>query len=228
ASAPDIDVVTHWLQSHGMRINGVANGRRQIEFSGTAGQIEEAFQTEIHNYELSGEVHVANATDISIPEALTPVVSGVVSLHDFRPKLKVRRRSVVANFTFGSNHALVPYDFATIYDVAALWNEGLDGTGQTIAIVGRADLDPNDVATFRSMYGLPPNPPNIIVNGTDPGLCAVTSCQDEEGEADLDVEWSGAVAKGAKIDFVVSKSTRTPDGSILSEMYIVNNNLAPV
>ena len=223
-SAADIDVIIHWLESHGMRINAVANGRRQIEFSGTARQIEEAFHTQIHTYELSGEMHVANATDISIPEALTPVVSGVVSLHDFKRNLKLRRQSVGANFTFGTNHGMVPYDFATIYDVAALWNEGLDGTGQTIAIVGRSNLNPNDVATFRSLNGLPPNPPNIIVNGTDPGIVS----PDEEGEADLDVEWSGAVAKGAKIDFVVSKSTRSTDGSILSEMYIVNNNLAPV
>src|SRR5262249_31343782 len=44
----------------------------------------------------------------------------------------------------------------------------------------------------------------------------------------LDVEWSGAVAKGAKIKFVVSKSTRSSDGTILSEMYIVNNNVAPI
>src|ERR1041385_1861114 len=224
APAADIDTISHWLRAHGMRINSVANGRRQIEFNGRARQIEEAFQTEIHNYELSGEMHVANATDISIPEALTPVVSGVVSLHDFKAKLKLRRRPVVANFTFGSNHAMVPFDFATIYDVAALWNEGLDGTGQTIAIVGRSNLDPNDVATFRSINGLPPNPPNIILNGTDPGIVS----PDEEGEADLDVEWSGAVAKSATIDFVVSKSTRTTDGSILSEMYVVNNNLAPV
>ena len=37
-----------------------------------------------------------------------------------------------------------------------------DGTGQTIAVVGETDINPQDVADFRNMFGLPANPPNII------------------------------------------------------------------
>src|SRR5262249_55712419 len=146
-----------------------------------------------------------------------------VSLHDFVSKPKLHRQSV-ANFTFGNRHSIVPYDFATIYNIARLWNEGFDGTGQAIAVVGRSNIKLSDVTSFRSKYGLPANDPQIIVNGTDPGSANI----DEEGEADLDVEWSGAVAKGATIRFVVTGSTRATDGTILSEMYIVNNNVAPV
>ena len=83
AGQQDLDVIANWLQDRGFRVNGVAEGRRSIEFSGTARQVEEAFQTEIHHYEVNGERHVANATDIAIPEALAPVVGGIVSLHDF-------------------------------------------------------------------------------------------------------------------------------------------------
>lgn len=72
--------------------------------------------------------------------------------------------------------------------------------------------------------GLPANPPQVIVNGPDPGDLR----GDEDVEADLDVEWSGAVAKNATIKFVVSKSTSTTDGVDLSAQYIVDNNLAPV
>src|SRR2546425_5552285 len=225
ASAADIGVIAKWLQAHGMSVSQVANGRRQIEFSGAARQIEEAFHTEIHYFEFNGETHVANATDISIPEAFSPVLQGVVSLHDFARKPRVHRRQSSPDYTFSSGrHGMAPFDFATIYDLTPLWNEGLDGSGQTIAVVGRSNLNVNDVAGFRAQYGLPVNNPTIIVNGTDPGIVSV----DEEGEADLDVEWSGAVAKGATIKFVVSKSTNTMDGTVLSEIYVVNNNLAPV
>jgi subtilase family serine protease len=72
--------------------------------------------------------------------------------------------------------------------------------------------------------GLSVNPPQVIVNGSDPGDLGA----DEDGEADLDVEWSGAVAKNATIKFVVSKSTNSTDGIDLSAQYIVENNLAPV
>jgi len=223
-SAEDMNVIVEWLETRGLHVDQVSNGRREIEFSGTARQIEQVFLTEIHRYEFNGEMHVANATDISIPQALAGIVAEVVSLHDFVSKPKLQRFQSLPNFTFGGRHAMVPYDFATIYDLAPLWNQGFDGTGQTIAIAGRSNLNVNDVATFRSMYGLPEANPEVIVNGTDPGIVS----EDEEGEADLDVEWSGAVAKGAKIKFVVSSSTRATDGVVLSEMYIVNNNVAPV
>ena len=62
------------------------------------------------------------------------------------------------------------------------------------------------------------------MNGPDPGILT----DGEETEADLDVEWSGAVAKGATIDFVVSESTETTAGIDLSALYIIDNNLAPV
>ena len=67
------------------------------------------------------------------------------------------------------------------------------------------------------------NDPQIIVNGPDPGLVP-----GDETEALLDVEWSGAVAKGATIKFVTSKSTNTEDGVDLSAEFIINNNLAPI
>jgi hypothetical protein len=119
-------------------------------------------------------------------------------------------------------HGVGPYDFATIYNVISLWNAGYDGTGQTIAIVGRSDIHTADVNSFRSAFGLPAANLNIIYDGPNPG---VTSAEDE---SDLDVEWSGAVAKGATIDYVVAGTTATTDGIDLSAQYIVDNNLAPV
>src|SRR5205814_862164 len=72
--------------------------------------------------------------------------------------------------------------------------------------------------------GLVANDPVFVHNGTTPGNLG----GGEEGEADLDVEWSGAVAPNATIKFVISASTQTTDGVDLSAQYIVNNNLAPV
>jgi subtilase family serine protease len=235
ASQQDLDVIANWLQDRGFRVNGVTEGRRTIEFSGTARQVEDAFQTEIHNYEVNGVRHVANATDIAIPEALAPVVGGIVSLHDFpvhplyhrvgTPVTESARPGAAPAYNLsGGGHAIGPYDFATIYDVAALWNLSYDGTGETIAIAGHTNIKLTDVTAFRSYFGLPANNPQIIVNGTDPGIISA----DEETEADLDVEWSGAVAKGATVKFVVSKSTNSTDGLDLSNQYIINKNVASV
>ena len=103
-----------------------------------------------------------------------------------------------------------------------LWNAGIDGTGQTIAIVGETNIHLSDIEAFRSLFGLPANDPTIILNGPDPGIVG------DETEALLDVSWSGAVAKNATIDLVVSASTETSLGVDLSALYIVDNNVAPV
>ena len=100
---------------------------------------------------------------------------------------------------------LGPYDFATIYNVLPLWTAGIDGTGQTIAIVGRTNINPQDARDFRTLFGLPAKDPQVILNGPDPGI------NDDESEANIDVQWSGAVAKNATIKFVTSQSTETTD-----------------
>jgi subtilase family serine protease len=106
--------------------------------------------------------------------------------------------------------------------VLPLWNAGIDGTGQTIAIVGETNIHITDIENFRSLFGLPAKDPTIILNGPDPGV------DGDETEALLDVSWSGAVAKNATIDLVVSASTETSLGVDLSALYIVDNNVAPV
>ena len=118
--------------------------------------------------------------------------------------------------------AVGPADFATIYNVAPLWTAGTDGTGQTIAVVGETNINPQDVADFRTMFGLPANRAQHHFEWSRP------RDQRRRDEADLDVEWSGAVAKGATIDLVVSESTETTAGIDLSALYIIDNNLAPV
>ena len=225
-SEDDLAQITSWLQTHGMAVEEVTAGRLSIVFSGTAGQVESAFHTRIHSYKIGDEVHHANTSDPSIPVAFAQVVGGVVSLHDFRSAAMHTgaRLPAAPDFTSGSSYYLAPADFATIYDLGPLYQASINGTGQSVAIVARSNINIADVRQFRTSFDLPANDPQIIVNGTDPGIWSTG----EETEADLDVEWSGAVAKNAAIQFVVSKSTNSSDGTYLSAQYIVGHNLAPV
>jgi subtilase family serine protease len=223
----DLDAVVGWLEDNGFHVDEIGRGRRTLEFSGTASQVERAFHTQMRQYEVDGVRHVANATDLAIPEALEPVIGGVAGLHDFRhqPMHQVLGQAPApATALSGGARGLSPYDFAAIYNVNPLWNTNFDGAGQSVAIAGRTNIKLTDVATFRSTFGLPGNNTQVILNGRDPGIVSAG----EEMEADLDVEWSGGVAKGATIKFVVSASTNASDGVDLSNQYIVNNNLAAV
>jgi pseudomonalisin len=224
-SESDATQITRWLQEHGMEVEEVTAGRLSVVFSGTAAQVESTFHTQIHTYKIGDEVHHANASDPEIPAAFAGVVGGVVSLHDFRSQaLNNGARIPIPDFTSGSSHYVAPADFVTIYDLGPLYQQSITGSGQSVAIVARSNINIADVRQFRASFGLPANDPQIIVNGTDPGIWSTG----EETEADLDVEWSGAVARNAAINFVVSKSTNSSDGTYLSAQYIVSHNLSPV
>ncbi|WP_198152242.1 Ig-like domain repeat protein [Granulicella tundricola] len=251
----DLATVSSWLGSKGFKVDSVARSRMSISFSGTAGQLKSAFSTEMHQYlTTDGTRHHAANSELSMPEALTPVVQGIASLSDFRLKAMHKTLGVVSrNRATGASrlvaqstavrdqaegnqasvpqltnagspaYVIAPADFATMHNVTPLWNAGIDGTGQTIAIVAKSDVLNSDVDSFRSSFGLPATKLNhIYVGGQNPGLAS------SEVEAVLDVEWSGAVAKNATIDLVVASDSATTDGIILSAQYIVDNNVAPI
>jgi hypothetical protein len=264
-SDQDIQTITSWLQSNGFQVNSVANGRTTIDFSGTAGQVQQAFHTSIHSYVLAnGEQHWANASDPQIPTALTAVVAGVNSLNNFRRKAFHTSRGIVRKdlatgkfarirpqYTFagepdglcegasGTSNcwAVGPGDFATIYNVPPTIGGANAGAGETIAIVSDSDVYATDVTAFRSIFGLPTATETInnspactagtpcfdqIETGTDPGVQGPNSASQDEEEAILDVEWSGAVAPYATIDLVVSPTTNSTFGGDTSAAYIIN------
>jgi hypothetical protein len=82
----DLQAVVAWLQSEGLAVDHINPAKTAIEFSGTTAQIESAFATRLHSFEVNGEQHIANITDPQIPVALAPVVAGISPLNDFRLK----------------------------------------------------------------------------------------------------------------------------------------------
>jgi len=234
----DISRVVAWLESQGFTVTSVANSRNQISFEGTVAQVESAFNSEIHNYLVDDEIHFANATNPSVPVALAGSVLAVGHLHNFNPKPRaiVRRKSLDGadpNFTssVSGNHFVSPADFATIYQVGPLYSAGTTGTGQKIVLTGQSSINLFDVVNFRSAAGLPANVPTLLL---EPGTGTSTRCSGDEGESDLDVEWSGGVAQNAGITLVYAGllsgetcSNRT-FGAFDALTYAIDNNLAPI
>jgi hypothetical protein len=234
----DATKVQQWLQGQGLTVHEVAQSRRFVVFSGTVGQVEQAFSTEMHSYNYKNKNFIANSRDIQIPAALSSVVKGVVRLHSdprnpalkIGEKYKVNKKTGKIEMPYGQ-HILGPADFAQIYNLKPLYAAGIDGTGQSIAIVSRSSLvDPNygidglqDIHDFRNVMGLPVNDPVMIINGDDPGVLSFN----DTVEAMLDVTWAGAVAPMATIKVVASQSNFS-DGVDVSAAYIVDHNLAPV
>jgi subtilase family serine protease len=226
----DVAKVTAWLESEGFKVVRIARNRTQVSFTGSVARIDSVFHTEIHNYLVNGQTHFANATELSIPQSLSEVVLGVRNLDDFRPKPRntgVRRIPVESNFTssLSGNHFLAPGDFAAIYGLKTLYDAGIDGSGEKIAVMGDSAIAISNIATFRSLSGLSANNPTQLLvpnSGTE-----TVPSADEQTEAYLDLEWSGAIAKNASIIYVYVGNN--PNYSVWDALqYAIDNKIAPV
>jgi hypothetical protein len=225
-SHADITKIIRWLRSQGFGIVEVARGRDWIAFSGTVAQVQLTFHTQLHRYNVDGEERFANAEEPSVPKALEGIVAGFRGLGNFRLQPSGVEKSDSINLGvdyFNGGNNLAPGDIATIYDLGPLYAAGIDGTGVKLAIVGQTDIYTVDIDQFRAGFGLSVNDPQqILATGcTDPGVTG------DLVEADLDLEWSGAVARNATIIFVKCDTT-THSGVINSAQYAIDNDVAPV
>jgi len=227
----DLDAITNWLRAHGFAVNVVYPSRMVIDFSGTAGQVREAFHTEIHALDVNGAKHIANMSDPEIPAALAPVVVGVVSLSDFMPRPLYKMKP---KYTFpvegGTEYAVVPADLATIYNLNPVFNSDISGQGQTVVVLEDTDIFAEaDWTTFRSVFGLSgytsgaftqaqPEPPSGTNNCTDPGV------NGDDGEAIIDAEYASAAAPSATIKLASCNDTTTFGGLIALENLISGEN----
>jgi uncharacterized protein (TIGR03437 family) len=218
AAQADIDQTTAWLRSQGLSVDTVSSVRNWIAFSGSAQSIGAALHTEFHRFVSGGETHFANAVEPSVPEALAPVVSGLLGLHDYRPK-RVHSMHLQDPLltSYDGSHVPGPADLALIYDFQQLYNLGVDGTGQSIAIAGQSNVHSTDIALYRKHFNLSPANFTTKVFGPSPAPDPIS-----EQEADLDIEWAGGIARNANIILVYSND------AFQSLIYSIDQNVAPV
>ena len=237
----DLAKITGWLQSHGFTVN-LVYPNNVIDFSGTAGQVREAFHTEIHNLEVNSEKHIANMSDPQIPTALAPAVVGVVSLNNFMPHAMNQPRAAYTFSGCGADcYAVVPADLATIYNLGPLFAGGYSGQGQTIVVVEDSDTYNNtptgcnsttctgntDWNTFRSTLGLSSYTSGSFTQvhpapGSGGPTCSDPGVNGDDGEAAIDVQWASAAAPNAAI-VLASCANSTHFGGFIALENILSN-----
>jgi len=208
----EIQVITRWLESHGIRVNLVYPNRMLIDISATAAQVREAFQVRIHYLDVKGVRHFANMNDPQIPAALAPFIAGIVSMHDFEPRPKMMPRSA---FTASAGEYLVvPGDLAVIYNLNPLFSQGFSGQGQTIVVIEDTNVfSTTDWTTFRATFGLSQYTSGSFTQ-VHPGGCTNPRTNADDGEAILDAEYSSAAAPNAAIELASCANTATFGGLI--------------
>lgn len=241
ATDRDTQLVSEWLQSHGLSVTRVTQGKSILEFSGTARQLREALHTEIHQYSIQGKTYYANSSEIRVPQSIASRIAAFAPLNSFPLDSYVKvmggatmnraSHRAVPQFTIQQNnapfYAFGPEDFATQYDVGPVYTAGINGAGQTIGIIGENNLNLSLVDAYRKLFNLPASRTQVIIDGQDPGDGA-----DPNVEGYLDVEMSGAIAPGATVNFYIAgyEAVSTPAWNplTLAALRAIEDNRASV
>ena len=224
----DITTTESWLVSRGFRIESVARSRDRITFSGKAAQVQSAFGTELHHYGAEGELHFAPASDLTLPAELATVTAAVLHLSDFRPKpnVKVQSRPHPDYTSFPAQaHYLGPKDIATMYNLNALYQKQYTGSGaQGLAVVGQSFVDTTlGVSYFQGNL----SQPNTISLVLVPGSGVEAFSPGDEGESEIDLEYSSGIDPSASIFLVFVGDNQNYD--VFDALaFAITENIAPV
>ena len=270
------------LESHGLTILSTTKNGFSIRATGTVGNIESAFNTQIHQFQRGSETFRANVQNARLSGAAGDYVTAVAGIesHNVRPLLeravnfrtqktpaniplsKVQASggfgsiitdqilSAPATYTFTTPGAALPVGvyFGNVYDanpalaadytpaqlqaqygLPAAYQEGLDGTGQTIVLLEAFGYPTNesDANALFTLAGLPlltsSNFKVVYPEGkpVDPNAGILSGW---DIEIALDTQWAHTIAPGAKI-IVVAAAGQDNEDFIDAISYITDNHL---
>ena len=226
ANPADATLVADVLGRYGLTVTEFQLGSRRLKVSGMIAAMSAAFGTTLTSVSSSlpggsGRVtHRYRTGSLSVPAELSGVIIAVLGLDD-RPVARAHFRRLNSDSADparrhrhrAESSAGVPL---TALQVASFYNfpANTDGTGQTIALIELGGgYNASDLSTYFS--GLNLSVPTVTAVGVDGGSNSPGSSAD--GEVELDIEVSGAIAPKASIVVYFAPNTDQGFSDAISE-----------
>ena len=200
--ASDEKAAVDWLTSQGLTITRRDANHLVVFARGTVSQVQKAMQLSFGKVSYEGKSYTSAVTMPTIPSNLSGAVLGVNGL---QPHIHPHKHIVMRpNSLTGTNPPFTPAQIAQADDATGLYSSGINGAGQTIAIVIDTFPLKSDLTSFWSIYGINQSIDNISFIQVVPGTLPATS-----EEETLDTEWSSSIAPGAKVRVYATTSLST-------------------
>jgi subtilase family serine protease len=239
-TADDLEAVNSWLTSQGLKVDSIAPSGVIVHASGTMAVVGNAFHTSFGTFAVGGRQRLSATSEPLIPAVLGSVIHSVHGLTEtqYEPQSRFSLRELPAAGKRpqvdlgGGVYAILPNDFAVIYDIASVYSGGNQGAtigskAQRIAIIGQSRVVASDISNYESLAGLPSVQPNVVLAGADPGV-ATGSKVGYASEATLDVDRVIGTAPGAQVDLVISSDSATENGVDIAMAYNIDTLRDPI
>lgn len=209
AAREDLDRVEHFAQQHDLTVVHRSAAERSVVLKGKLGDLLAAFPADVQMYQHARGTYRGRRGEIAVPQELSGIVTGIFGF-DTRPKQRHRQRLAMprtargyrgaeaasrkraARGGPGGQNGVAATAFAKRYNFPT----GLDGAGQTIAIIELGGgYRSSDLQVFFHEIGVPA--PKVSSISVDHASNHPTTLDSADGEVMLDIEVAGAVAPKA-------------------------------
>lgn len=209
------DAVAQWLTASGFTVKSIDLAQHSVVADANAAIVSRALDVAI----VSNGTKFANTTEPAVPTALAPLIADIQGLNNtfavkpmlpdhlqFEPPLPAGQPGASASPDFKTKlgFGFSPSDFRTYYNEAGLISGGITGTKtpDCIALAAVSDIHGSALGAFTSKFGLPAaHVTKVFASGGNPGAKGGLN----EVEAELDVEYSHAMAPSTPVRLYIGK-----------------------
>jgi kumamolisin len=190
--------VITWLTSEGFTVVHPDNSHLAVFATGTISQIEKAFGVSFAMVHAYGFDYPSAINEPSVPASLYSAILGVNHLQTFRMPRPLA--TSVTRVVGQPAYTLTPPEVVNAYNGTSLYNSGINGTGESIAVLSFGVPLASDLTGFWNYCGIPASLRHItyINFASSPGTYSPPT-QDTSSEDALDVEWASGIAPGANV-----------------------------
>ncbi|MFC5742826.1 S53 family peptidase [Dyella tabacisoli] len=232
--------VSNFLRAHGFSQIYVSKDNMIVSASGTAANVQSAFQTRLYSLHRGDKAGVANVDVVQIPSSLAGVISAVHGLRSFQERgvSGAKVATIIKGHSYGKDKGVpgaqssagtvacqecvhAPTDFPSLYGASNL----APANGQAVAVIGVGDQRNTTYLyqTWASAYGF-----NAIPLKVSYPTGYTAGDYEAQTEAVLDVDAVATMSGGLKeIDFYSAPSTDLGD-ELAAVTAAINDNRSTI
>ena len=213
-----------FARANGLTVVATHPNRMVLDVSGTAADVERAFQTRLlYMITPGGRQFRAPSTEPTLPSAIAEHVTGIIGLDTFTiwARNSKRRTGPTPRVLKTGPLGMSPADIRAAYNLNGI---NADGSGQVLGLFELDGYQASDVISYENQFNLRHVPlQNVLIDGASGGS------GDGADEVTADIDFQVAIAPGsAKILVYESPGPRNIPGVVDTYNRIANDNLVSV
>jgi subtilase family serine protease len=212
-STKTIQEVKDYLTASGMSVTSMSPNDQFINFTSSVANIQTAFHVQVHQYSYKGKTYYGLASDPKLQSSLASSVQSItINNSNVYSSGLIRPRA--------PSSGLEGQQLEQTYGASSLISQGINGTGESIALFELSDYQSSDIQQYEQQNGIP--------GGTFQTVQVDGGAQVDQGTAEVELDMENVFAMAPKATELVYEGPNSTQG--INDVYsqIVQDDKAKI